>query len=105
MKKGIWEALTGAIFGFVLAAVVDYFTKDGLFPWYVQAAFTVFGVIGSIVTIYGFKSKGILYLMGWIAGSWLLQGLLGTTDFILLVVVPICIVLIRIWLGIKRIFR
>ena len=104
-RKGLWEVVTGTLFGFALAAVIDYFTRDGLIPWYIQVAFTTFGLIGSLITIYKFKSIGILYIIGWILGAWFLKDLLGTVDFILLIMVPLAIILFRIWRKVNRLLR
>jgi hypothetical protein len=105
LKKGLLEAVTGTLFGFGLAALIDYFTRDGMIPWQIQTLFTLIGIIGSLFTIYKFKSIGILYIIGWIIGSWFLKDLLGTVDFVLLIIVPIAIILLRIWRKINRMLR
>jgi hypothetical protein len=105
LSKGLWEAFTGTLIGFGLAWIIDYFTQDGIIPWYIQTLFTLIGIIGSLITIYKFKSIGILYILGYIIGAWLLKDLLGTVDFILLIVVPLFIVLFRIWRQINRKLR
>jgi hypothetical protein len=104
-KKGLLEAVTGTLFGFALAAIIDYFTRDGLIPWQIQIIFTVIGIIGSLITIYKFKSIGILYIIGWIIGSWFLKDLMGTVDFVLLIIVPLAIILLRIWRRVNRKLR
>jgi hypothetical protein len=101
-KKGLLEAVTGTLCGFALAAIIDIFTRDGIIPWYVQIIFTAIGIIGSLITIYKFKSIGILYIIGWIIGSWFLKDLLGTVDFILLIIVPAAVIVLRIWRSVNR---
>jgi hypothetical protein len=105
LKKGLFEAVTGAVYGFALAAIIDYFTQDGIIPWYIQIIFTVIGIIGSLITIYKFKSIGFLYIIGWIIGSWFLKDLLGTVDFVLLIIVPVAIIMLRIWRTVNRKLR
>ncbi len=102
LKKGLIEAITGTVIGFVLAAVIDYFARDGIVPWYTQIIFTAIGIIGSLITISKFKSIGFLYIIGWVAGSWLLKDLLGTVDFVLLIIVPVAIILLRVWSTVNR---
>jgi hypothetical protein len=102
LRKGLWEAVTGALIGFALAWIIDYFTQDGIIPWHIQTIFTVIGIAGSLITIYKFKSIGILYILGWIIGSWLLKDLLGTVDFVLLIIVPVFIIMLRIWRKVTR---
>lgn len=94
------EAFSGAVIGFALAAIIDSFAKDGLIPWYIQGLFSLAGILGSLGTINQFKSIGILYIIGWIIGSWLLKDLLGPVDFVLLIVVPIAIIVVRLWFWI-----
>jgi hypothetical protein len=102
LSKGLWEAVTGTLIGFALAWLIDYFTQDGIIPWHIQTIFTVIGIAGSLITIYKFKSIGILYIIGWIIGSWLLKDLLGTVDFVLLIIVPVFIIMLRIWRTVTR---
>jgi hypothetical protein len=105
LRKGLFEAVTGAVIGFALAAIIDYFANDGIIPWYVRTGFTIFGIISSLFTIYKFKSLGILYISGWIAGSWLLKDILGPVDFVLLIVVPLGIILFRVWRKFSRLMK
>jgi hypothetical protein len=102
LTRGLWEAVTGTVIGFALAWVIDYFTRDGVIPWQIQTIFTLVGIISSLISIYKFKSLGIFYIIGWVVGAWLLQGLLGTVDFVLLIVVPLFVILFRIWRKVNR---
>ena len=105
LRKGLLEAITGVVAGFVLSTVVDVFARDGLIPWYIKFAFVAVGILGSLGLVTTFKSKGFLYITGWVAGAWFIRNLLGPTDWLYYFVVPIVVVLIRGWTETRRAFK
>lgn len=101
VPKGIKEAITGIVMGFLLTTIVDSFVKDGLLPGYSKWFFVLIGIVGGIGIIKLFRSEGVLYLIGWVIGSWLLRDLFGPADYAFYIVVPIVILVIKAWFWFK----
>ena len=97
-RKGISEVFAGIIFGIVFSAVLSGFAEDGLIPSYMVYLFTVAGFLGAILTMYSYKTAGIIFIVGWILGAWLLKDVLTTFDFIVYLIAPIIALIIRaVW--------
>ena len=104
MKKfqiGLQEAMYGIIGGIFISALLMALAKDGLVPTYFVWLFILVGLAANIATFRNLQFAGTVYTIGWLLGGLLLKDILGTTDFILYIAVPIGILCFRIWQLIK----
>jgi hypothetical protein len=103
-KKGLVQAVVSVVVGLLLTALVGFLVNDKLVPAYALTIFTIFNIISNILTMNSMRSWGIFYTVGWLLGSLLFNylGLMGTTDFIINLVVPIAIMALRLFLWIRK---
>ena len=101
IQKGLAEAITGMVMGFLLMTIVGSFAKDGSLPGYFVWLFGLFSIIANIATLKSLQYLGLLYTIGWLLGSLLLIDLLGPVGIVFNIVGPIAILILRAWFWIK----
>ena len=94
-QQGFRQAVAGIIGGILVNAILAGFAKDGLIPSYLVILFTVAGFLGSVLLMFTFTTTGIVFTLGWIVGALILKDLLGPADFIIYLVAPIAVLVIR----------
>jgi len=102
LKQGMYEAIIGIVAGYMVTVMLDTFVEDGLIPWWIRALFVIGGAIGSWGLIEKLKLKVVPYIIGWVIGAWLLRDLISTADILIYIVVPVLIIVLKVWTTIKR---
>ena len=64
--------------------------------------FTFVGFLGAIALMFSFRTAGLIFTLGWIAGAWLLKDMLSPFDFVVYFVAPIVALVARVVLFFKR---
>jgi len=101
--KGFKEVLIGIIGGILFTVILNAFKESNLLPSNIVIWFTVFGVVSAIVTMFSFKTAGIVFTLGWILGAWLLKSVLEPFDFIVYFWAPVLTLALRVLLLVKRV--
>lgn len=96
-KKGLQEAIYGIIGAVIIGAVMKGFVKDGLIPSYLVWSFAIVGILGNIATIKSLQLSGTVYTIGWLIGGLILKDVLEPADFIVYIVAPSVILILRGW--------
>ena len=104
-KKGFVQVAIGIIGGIIISALLSWFAKDGLIPSDFVLAFTLVGFASSVVTVFSFKTAGVIFTLGWIAGAWLLKDMLSPFDFAVYILAPIVALAVRAYFFFKIIAR
>lgn len=104
-KKGLVAAVTGIIMGIGLTTVVNYLVNNGTVPGYWSWVFVLVSIVGNLATLKSMRRGAVFYTIGWLAGSVLLRDLLGPADFVFNIAAPAAILVLRVWLWIKKPFR
>jgi hypothetical protein len=102
-KKGFQEVVVGIIGGVLFSIVLNTFKESNLLPSDVVIWFTVFGVVSAVVTMFSFKTAGVIFTLGWILGAWLLKGVLEPFDFMVYFWAPVLTLVARALLTIKKV--
>ena len=102
LKKGLIGAVSGIILGFVLMTAVNFLVNNGNLPDYSVWLLGLFNFVANLFSLKYFRSAGLLYTIGWLAGSWLFIGMLGPVDIIFNIAGPIAIMVLRLTFWIKR---
>jgi len=99
-KQIIIEVLTGLLTTFVLA----WLTNQGYLPDTVTRVINIILIIMNILLIKSMLSWGVFYTIGWLIGSVIFFeiGLLGTWDIILYIVLPVAVLIVRLFIAVKR---
>jgi hypothetical protein len=105
LLRGFKEVAFGIIGGIILSLVLSAFEKNGLIPPWVVWIFTLIGILGNISTIKSYRTSGYIFTMGWIAGAWILRDALDTLSFLIYFVVPIIVMITRVYFGVKKSVR
>jgi hypothetical protein len=95
-ENGLKRAFGEIIGGVITSSLLTAFLKSGVIPWY----YVIFiEVAGTIALFLAMKYWGTTYHVGWIFGILLLSisGLVGPVEFVLFLIIPIIIVLIRVF--------
>jgi hypothetical protein len=94
-RRGIKEVIVGIVGGILFSAVLSFFRDSGLIPSNFVIWFTVIGTLGTIITIFSFRTAGIVFSLGWILGAWLLKGIMTNDDFLVYFWAPVLTLVIR----------
>ena len=97
LPRGIQESIYGIIAGIIIATMMKALVEDGLLPSYFVWIFILVGIIGNIVTIKSLRLTGTVYTIGWLIGGLILKDILDPIDFIIYIVIPIIILVLRTW--------
>ena len=100
--EGFKEAVIGIIGAIIISALLTGFAEEGLIPSYLVILFTIVGFLGAIALFLSRKAAGVIFTLGWIVGALMLKDLLGPTDFVIYLVVPIVALVIGVALFFKR---
>ena len=100
--EGFKEAVIGIMGAIIISALLTGFAEEGLIPSYLVILFTIVGFLGAIALFLSLKAAGVIFTLGWIIGAWMLKDLLGSTDFVVYLVVPIAALVIGVALFFKR---
>jgi len=101
-NKGLQQVIIGIVSGILFNIILSAFKKSGILPSNVVIWFTVVGLVGSIVTMFSFKTAGVIFTLGWILGAWLLKSILEPFDFLVYFWAPIFILGIRTLFYVKK---
>jgi len=101
-QRGFREAVIGIIAAIIISALLAGFAEEGLIPSYLVILFTIVGFLGAIALFLSLKAAGVIFTLGWIVGACMLKDLLGPTDFVVYLVVPIAALVIGVTLFFKR---
>lgn len=95
MIRGIIEAILSIVFGIILIMFVTSMVKDNLLPGY---AIWISGLVDIGLSIFAliYLDVGILFPLGWLAGSFIMKDLLDPVGLILNIGAPIVIIAIRV---------
>ncbi len=104
LGTGLQEAFVGAVSSFVGIGIISQFAEDGLIPWYLQVTSMLVIFILDVAAIEKLNAKGILYIVGWVIGSFLVINMLNAVGIIMAIVVPILMILYKFWDTIKKLF-
>ncbi len=102
LKKGFSEAVIGVLVGLGLTFAINYLADKGIIP---QQAVTVWGIICLVLNIFtmnSFGSAGIVYTMGWLAGSFLFISVMSEQDIVINIIIPVILLAIRFYRRVKR---
>lgn len=102
LQAGLVEAIIGALMGLILNSVVKGFVQSSALPSYAIIILYLFNIVMSIATVIGLPKFGILYIIGWIFGSFIIKDILDPFDIFINIVVPIMILIIGIVVSIKK---
>jgi len=102
---GIQVLPVGVAGGIVITAIMKALVDDGLIPTYFIWLFVLVGILGNIATINSDRLAGTVYTIGWLVGGLLLRDVLEPFDFIIYIVAPIVILILRVRQFIKNIFK
>ena len=95
-KQGLVEAIVGIIGAIVFSAIITQFKQDQTIPQNYIWVFTLIGLASTISTIFIFKTAGFLFNIGWIVGAWILKDEMDTGMFLLFLIAPIVVMILRI---------
>jgi hypothetical protein len=101
-RRGIKEAAVGIITGILFSTILSLFKNSGQIPSNLVIWFTVIGAAGTIITIFSFRTAGIVFTLGWILGAWLLKNILTPDDFLVYFWAPVLTLVIRIVVFIRK---
>lgn len=101
--RDVFSEVIGGIFtGAIYAAGLSFIEENPDFPAYVLQLYTLFGIalsaIFTLATVEHLQFVGITYLMGWIGGGLLLNGMLSTpTDWLIYFAIPVLLLGFKVW--------
>ncbi|GEM_PF-672665 len=104
-RKGILGIITEIVTSFVFGFLMTLFAKDQLIGSDVVLVFILIGFVGSIGLMFSLKSRGFVFLIGWIIAAWLLKGLFNGFDFVVYLVVPIAVLVLRTFFFFRKTAR
>jgi hypothetical protein len=94
-RRGVKEVIAGVIGGILFSAILSFFKANGLIPSNFVILFTIAGAVGTIITIFSFRTAGIVFTLGWILGAWLLKGIMSPDNFLIYFWSPVAVLAIR----------
>ena len=94
-RRGIKEVIVGVIGGILFSVILSFFKESGLIPSHLVIWFTIVGAVGTIITIFSFRTAGIVFTFGWILGAWLLKGIMSPDNFLIYFWSPVATLVIR----------
>ena len=105
--QGLGDAFEEAMNGIIIVAfsiAINAISATGLFPSGFMQFFELINIIALASLLFGFQKVGIMYLIGWIFGMFIMipSGLLGFWDAVLYVGAPILIIAIRVYTWIQN---
>jgi hypothetical protein len=95
-RRGCQEVIAGIIGGIVFSAFLAAFVQGGVIPTGIVLAFTVIGILSTVLTIKSYRTSGFIFTLGWIAGAWLLKDVMDATAFLIYFVIPAAVIVLRI---------
>ncbi len=101
-RAGLIEAIVGAIAGLILSTIVKSFVQDGSLPSYAFLIYYAFNMVLSISTVIGIRAFGFLYILGWIAGSFIVKDILEPIDIVFNIVIPSIIFVVGLVVSARR---
>jgi hypothetical protein len=106
-KIGLKQIFIEVVTGLLTTVGLQILTNSGILPSYIVAIVNVFLVVLNIFLIKAMWSWGLFYTVGWLIGSFIFfkTGLFSTWDFILYIVLPLAVIVIRATLAVKRSFQ
>lgn len=101
-KAGLLKVLKGILGGIALSLILQVIKEFDLIPSEIAYLFTIIAFLCSLITLLSFWKTGVLFILGWILGAWLLKSVLSDDNFIIAFVAPIVILLIRVTFFIRK---
>jgi hypothetical protein len=104
LKSGFLQAIISLIAGLLLTYVLGYLVNNQIIPSYSLTIFSIINILSNIISIISMRSWGLFYTIGWLGGSLIFieMGFLETPDFILNIIVPIAILVLRLILWAQK---
>ena len=105
LKKGFSEAVIGVLVGLGLTFAVNFLADKDIIP---RQAVTIYGMVALVLNIFTLNSLGsvgIVYTVGWLAGSLLFMSVMSEQDIIINIVIPVILLLIRFYQQVKKLAR
>lgn len=97
--------ITELITSFVFAALLTLFSTEKIISSDVVLIFTLIGFIGSVSLMFSFRTRGFVFLLGWILAAWVLRGLFNPVDFLVYLIAPVVAVMLKTWFAFKKTAR
>lgn len=106
-KIGVKQIIIEVVTGLLTTLGLQLLTNSGILPSYIVSIVNIFLVVLNIFLIKAMWSWGLFYTVGWLIGSFIFfeAGLFGTWDFILYIVLPLAVIVIRALMAVKRSFQ
>src|SRR5512137_2444888 len=107
IRVGFKESVVSIIIGFILTLLISTLVGNGWIPDYSLTLFTVFNIIGNILTLNKMRFWGLFYTIGWMVASLAFviafPDLLSTLEIVLNIMAPVLILVIRFlyWIRVK----
>lgn len=101
-KTGLSNVIKGIIGGILLSLILHIVIEYNLIPSEISYLLTIIILLSSLITLLSFWKAGILFILGWILGAWLLRGFLSGDDYLVNLVAPMLTLLIRMALFIGK---
>jgi hypothetical protein len=105
LQKGFIQVIIGITGGIIISALMSLFQKNGLIPSDFVYWFTLVGFASSVISMISFKTAGVIFTLGWIAGAWLLKDILSPFDFVVYIIAPIVALGLRLLFFFKKAIR
>jgi hypothetical protein len=102
LKKGFMQAVIGIITCLALTIIINYLAQKGIIP---RESVTIWGIISLLINIFtmnSFGSVGIVYTIGWLAGSLLFISIMSEQDIVINIVIPVILLIVRCFRRVKK---
>jgi|WetSurMetagenome_2_1015567.scaffolds.fasta_scaffold587685_2 hypothetical protein len=103
-KIGLKQIIIEVVTGLLTTVGLQLLTNSGILPSNIVTIVNILLVVLNILLIKAMWSWGLFYTVGWLIGSFVFfkTGLFGTWDFILYIVLPLAVIVIRAIMAVKR---
>lgn len=105
LKKGFIQAIISVVTGIALTYVVTLLVNQEILPGYSLIIFTTLSLIFNIISIKKMGRWGLFYTIGWLVGTLLFKQMLSTPSFILNIIFPVLILVIRMTVKVRQFAR
>ena len=105
LKKGFVQAIISVVSGIVLTYAITTMVNKAILPDYSLIIFTFLSLIANIVAIKKMGRWGLFYTVGWLVGTLLFKRMLSIPDFILNIIFPVLILVIRTTVKVRQFAR
>jgi hypothetical protein len=105
-KIGLKQIIIEVVTGLLTTLGLQLLTNSGFLPSYIITIINILLIVFNIFLIKAMWSWGLFYTVGWLIGSFIFYkaGLFGTWDFILYILLPLAVIVVRATVAVKRSF-